>query len=162
MANFADLHLIGTPLIFSNLDQLAAYLESIANRVPAAMGAALAEVGQQVADAARDKIGHYQGEHGPFAAWHELADSTKQDRVRKGYAENEPLLRDGTLRASIAHTVGEGVVSVGSPLEIAKYQEIGTDHIPPRSFLGGALVEHEQDSVERVTNAVTSLFEETP
>lgn len=77
--------------------------------------------------------------------WEELHPATKEDRLRKGYKENEPLLREGDLRDSISHYVGFEDGYVGSPSKIALYQELGTSSgtwggngIPPRSFLGGA------------------------
>lgn len=106
---------------------------------------ALEKAAEAVAAEAKAEIGHYQGEAGPFVAWAELADRTKDDRVRHGYAENEPLLREGTLRDSIHHKVemtgiASGEAHIGSDSPIAVYQELGTSRIPPRSFLGGALV----------------------
>jgi phage gpG-like protein len=72
--------------------------------------------------------------------WTELADSTKRDRERKGFPPNEPLLRTGELRDSIEHSAGVETAYVGSNLNIAVYQELGTSRIPPRSFLMGAAV----------------------
>lgn len=89
---------------------------------------------------AKHEIGTYQGPASPFVAWAELADATKNDRVLKGYAENEPLLREGALRDSIGHAVGDREGVVGSDSQIAEWQELGTVRIPPRSFLGGAAV----------------------
>jgi hypothetical protein len=37
--------------------------------------------------------------------WPQLAPATQEDRAHKGYPANEPLLRDGTLRASIGATI---------------------------------------------------------
>jgi phage gpG-like protein len=87
---------------------------------------------------AKREIGTYQDETGPFAPWAELADTTKNDRVRQGFSENEPLLRTGDMRDSIDHVVEQDEAVVGSNSDIAVYQELGTDRIPPRSFLGGA------------------------
>ena len=106
---------------------------------------ALEKAAEVVEAEAKAEIGHYQGKAGPFAAWAELADSTKDDRVKKGYSENDPLLREGTLRDSIHHKVemtgiAKGEAHIGSDNPIAVYQELGTAKIPPRSFLGGALV----------------------
>lgn len=87
-------------------------------------------------------LGEYQAQGGPFAAWAELADSTKADRVRHGFPENEPLLRTGHMRDSIDHKViGNRDAVVGSDDPIAEYQELGTSRIPPRSFLGAAAVQ---------------------
>lgn len=90
---------------------------------------------------AKKKLGEYQEQAGPFVKWAELADSTKADRVRLGFSENDPLLRTGDLRDSIEHMVDESEVQIGSNSDIAVYQELGTSHIPPRSFLGGAVAD---------------------
>lgn len=94
---------------------------------------------------AKSEIGHYQGAAGPFAAWPELADSTKDDRIHNGFSENEPLLRTGAMRDSIEYVVGDSEAAVGSNNDKAVWQELGTDRIPPRSFLGGAAFRKENE-----------------
>ena len=84
-----------------------------------------------------------------------MADSTKSERAALGYPENEPLLRDGTLRDSIKHKVvmtgiSSGEAHIGSDSPIAEYQELGTSRIPPRSFLGGALMRKTAEVVKIV------------
>lgn len=90
-----------------------------------------------VENAAKNEIGTYQRDNvGPFDAWQELADSTKDDRVRQGYTENDPLLRSGEMRDSISHYVDGWDAYVGSNSQILIWQEFGTRSIPPRSVLG--------------------------
>ncbi|MDR3736035.1 MAG: hypothetical protein P4L10_10930 [Acidobacteriaceae bacterium] len=102
---------------------------------------------------AKSSIGTYQSAAGPFAAWAELADATKADRVRQGYTENDPELRDGTMRDGIEHTVVmrgfDGEAHIGSDDPILAYQELGTSKMPPRSILGGALF-READKVAEI------------
>jgi len=102
---------------------------------------ALEKVGKLVEKRAKEKIGEYQEEAGPFVGWADLADSTKADRVNKGFPEDEPLLRTGQMRDSVEHVVIDSEVQVGSDSDIAVYQELGTATIPPRSFLGGAVAD---------------------
>ncbi len=90
---------------------------------------------------AQEKLGHYQEAAGTFNEWSDLADSTKADRVHKGFPENEPLLRTGQLRESIEAVVHGNEAMVGSVDPIALWQERGTEHIPPRPFLGAAAFE---------------------
>jgi phage gpG-like protein len=90
----------------------------------------------------KEKFGEYQSEAGPFVAWAELAESTKQDRERQGYPEDEPLLREGTLRDSVERLVRDGEGFVGSNSDVAVYQELGTKNMPPRSTFGSAGVEN--------------------
>jgi hypothetical protein len=89
---------------------------------------------------AKKEIGHYQAGAGPFAGWAELADSTKDERVKQGFAENEPGLRTGEMRDSIDHVVGDREAVVGSNSENLERFELGTAKQPPRSVLGLAAV----------------------
>lgn len=96
------------------------------------------EGGKVVQKDAQARIGEYQDGVGEFTAWANLAESTVNDRLSKGFSPDDPLLRTGSLRDSIeVHEDGAEVV-VGSASDIALYQECGTDKIPPRPFLGPA------------------------
>lgn len=98
---------------------------------------------------AKEQIGVYQQEAGPFNAWPELADSTKEDRVAKGFSENDPLLRTGELRDSISREVSGHEAAVGSTSDVMVYQELGTVRIPPRPVLGPAAFKN-KDRIEQV------------
>jgi HK97 gp10 family phage protein len=115
---------------------------------------ALERAAQIVEAEAKSEIGHLQDEAGPFAAWAALKDATVEEKVRLGLppdinAEGSPLERTGEMRDSIEHTVvsdlSGGVAHVGSNDLVAEYQELGTEHIPPRSFLGGSLFRKEEE-----------------
>ncbi len=99
---------------------------------------------------AKEKIGEYQEQTGPFIAWPELADATKADRLRQGYTENDPGLRSGAMRDSIEHIVLDSEAQVGSNDDHLVYFELGTSKQPPRSVLGGAVV----DEMEKIINIV--------
>jgi hypothetical protein len=99
---------------------------------------ALERVAVAVEDTAKSELGVYQPAVGPFGEWAELADATKEDRVARGFTENEPLLRTGELRDSIGHRVDGLEAEIGSTNEIMVYQELGTTRIPPRPVLGPA------------------------
>jgi hypothetical protein len=117
------------------------------HRVHEAELIALEAIGQMVEAEAKRTIGTYDFD------WPQLAESTQQDRERKGYEANEPLLRTGELRDAIEHQVDQHEMSVeigvpaGEPHsgtgatvgEIGMYQEFGTATIPPRPFLGPSL-----------------------
>jgi hypothetical protein len=94
--------------------------------------------------------------------WPPLAEATKADRAAHGFPEDEPLLRTGEMRDSIEHNVGrEGsqvVGLVGTNHPIAKYQELGTSHIPPRSFLGEAAMRKEAKIHEMTGRAVVGTW----
>lgn len=108
---------------------------------------------------AKKELGTYQGAAGPFSAWAELADATKDDRVAKGFSENDPGLRTGEMRDHISHTSdGEGAV-VGSDDDKMVWFELGTSKQPPRSVLGMAAV-HKEHEVAQVLgqHVVTALI----
>src|SRR5690348_3170601 len=116
---------------FSGPGALAAHLLVAATAMEHGEHAALEKAAVEVEKRAKDKIGEYQDAVGPFEKWRELADSTKADRVRKGFPENEPLLRTGEMRDSIEHKVADHEAHIGSDNSIALYQELGTSRIPP-------------------------------
>ena len=66
-----------------------------------------------VEEEAKAEIGTYQDQAGPFIAWPELADSTKEDRTRQGFTENDPGLRSGAMRDSIGTAISTD--GLGSP-----------------------------------------------
>jgi phage gpG-like protein len=103
---------------------------------------------------AKRLIGHDENPAaGPFPAWQELADSTKEEKERLGYfgvvSEYDSLLRTGEMRDSIEHKVEGHEAAVGSNDDKAVWQELGTDKIPPRSFLGAGAFRKE-DAVHEV------------
>ncbi len=133
-----------------NLLQAAAMFASFEQAAHHHEHAALEHAAKIVETEAKAEIGTYQPAAGPFQAWQQLTAYTQADRLAKGYPANDPLLREGTLRDSIEHTVTMdfgpgGVAHVGSDNDIAVYQELGTVTIPPRSFLGGAAFRKEAE-----------------
>jgi hypothetical protein len=87
-----------------------------------------------VARRARRSIGQ---EH---ELWPDLAPSTIDDKQRRGFKTPAPLLRTGELRNSIEYTVKGNEGAVGSDLDIALWQEMGTSRMPARSFLRSSLL----------------------
>lgn len=134
---------------FGSLAHFAAHLGMIEAGLVMEVRRGLTEVAKAVEKTAKAEIGDYQPAVGPFPAWAPLADSTKKDRVRQGYTEDDPLLRSGALRDSISHEVGAGEAVIGSDSDIAIYQEMGTDKIPPRPFLGPAAL-HNEAEIQRI------------
>lgn len=112
-------------------------------KITAAMGEAVTHFAAKsaakvVADDAKARIGEYQDGVGPFAAWANLAESTVDDRLAKGYTPDDPLLRSGELRDSIVVVADGDTAGAVSAEMIALWQEQGTNRIPPRAFLGPA------------------------
>jgi phage gpG-like protein len=87
---------------------------------------ALEKIGKHLEKKANEKIGRQQ------VGWEKLADSTEEEKVRKGYPANAPLLATGKLRKSIGHTVEGRTVTIGSTDEVMVFHEYGTHKLPPR------------------------------
>lgn len=113
---------------------------------------------KDIEETAKTELGVYQPAVGPFNAWDPLADSTRADRVRAGYSENDPLLRSGELRASIeSETVGLAGI-VGTKSEIGYWLEVGTERMPPRPFIGPAYVKRFDHLMESIGLALRNGF----
>jgi hypothetical protein len=66
-----------------------------------------------------------------------------------------PLLNTGEMRESISHNfVSHNEVTIGSGLDRAVYQELGTSTIPPRSFLAQAAIHKEREITELIGHQV--------
>ena len=136
---------------FENMGQFAAELVAIEVGFHMQLARGLEKIGSIVEKTAKDEFGVYQEAIGPFPRWEELADSTKQDRVSKGFTENDPLLRSGALRDTVGHQTDADKLEtvIGSTSDIAVYQELGTEKIPPRPFLGPA-VESNHEAIKKI------------
>lgn len=139
-----------------SLASFTAHLAEMAVETVVSLNVGLHAAAAVIEKDAKDKIGHYQGEAGPFPEWKPLADSTEDEKARLGYPSDAPLLREGDLRDSIKHEV-EGLEAViGSQSPIAGYQEFGTDHIPPRPFIGPAAFEN-KEKIQGILGAATVI-----
>ena len=139
---------------FSSFAEFGTFLGGMVAKEVAAEHAALERAAKLLETAAKEKIGHYQDEAGEFVAWAELADSTKADRTRQGFSENEPGLRTGEMRDSIGHRVEPGEAEVGSDDDKLVWFELGTSKQPPRSVLGATAVENAEKVVAIVGETV--------
>jgi hypothetical protein len=127
------------PLQFDGLGGLVDHLTRASMVVDHNLHIGLEQVCWIIEDDAKALVGEYQPQVGPFPAWAQLADATKADRVQKGFPANEPLLRTGEMRDSITHEIVSSTEAiVGSKSKIMRYQEFGTDRIPPRPVIGPA------------------------
>lgn len=124
---------------FGNMAQFAQHLVMLsAGGFALALHEGMNAVGALVEERAREEFGVYQPAVGPFQAWPELAQATKDDRMRQGYSENDPLLRSGKLRGTISHESAGLEVAVGSTSDLMVYHEFGTSKMPARPVLGTA------------------------
>jgi HK97 gp10 family phage protein len=158
------------PREFSSIEALMAQIAKDVIRMEVLSTEALRKSGELIQKAAQHKIGEYQAASGPFAAWEPLTESTVDDRKRRNYTPNDPLLRSGELQRSIVIEAGVNKVLIGvksAPTEdgkadigdIAVYQELGTATIPPRPFLGPALHENRKEAIELFKIALVEAFQ---
>lgn len=129
---------------FNSFEGMAAHFLFTQAAVVIELHTAVDKIGAAIEKTAKAKLGTYQPEVSEFAGWVELTESTKQDRLAKGFTENDPLLRSGELRNSISRQTHGLTTTVGSTSDIAVYQELGTSKIPPRSFIGPSLYQNDK------------------
>jgi HK97 gp10 family phage protein len=123
---------------FNSLAAFASHLLEAQVGTVVALHEGLKSIAVHVEKDAKDMIGFYQAETGPFPAWEPLAQSTEDEKARLGYPSDAPLLRTGDLKDSITHEIDGLEAVIGSQSDIAEYQEFGTNTIPPRPFIGPA------------------------
>lgn len=142
---------------FQSLAAFAFHLAELPVLMAVELQHGLERVAEKVEETAKSEIGTYQSAVGPFPAWAELAEVTKEDRVSQGFTENDPLLRTGQMRDDITHEVGGLEAVIGTPetaetAQIMIYQEFGTTKIPPRPVLGPAAYRNKA-SIEKLIGA---------
>lgn len=123
---------------FRDLAALAAHFVELKLAEVIALEEGLKVAVSAIEETARGELGTYQPEVGPFQDWAELADSTKEDRLRQGYTENDPLLRSGELGDRFSHEVVGLEGAAGSPDDKMVWLEFGTEKMPPRPVWGPA------------------------
>lgn len=135
---------------FHSLGHFAAHLVLLDAKVALAAHHGLKRVAVAIEKTAKSEFGHYQPAVGEFSAWAPLAESTVKDRTAKGFAPDDPLLRDGKLlRDSITNQVEGMEAIVGSNEDVMVWQELGTEKLPPRAVLGPAAIRN-RDLIGRV------------
>jgi hypothetical protein len=147
---------------FASVGEFAAYLTRISRALDPSLREGLMAIGETVKVTAKAKIGHYQTEVPPYAFWQPLSSTTIRERLAKGWTPDDPLLRSGELRESIEFVVVHRTVAIGSDLKIAAWMELGTIRIPPRAFLGPAMIESKLENVQHLRRAVERAFEGRP
>ena len=74
--------------------------------------------------------------------------------VAEGYAKKLAPVDTGNLRNSITHTVddGEPAAYIGTNVEYAPYQELGTIHMAAQPFLKPAVADHANEFQKIIEN----------
>ncbi len=141
---------------FSSLVEFAAHILTLKAAEALALHQGLKKVAEIVEKTAKSEIGEYQPQVGLFQAWPELKDSTKEDRVRQGFTENDPGLRTGAMRNSIDNQVSGLEAVIGSNDDHLVYFELGTKKQEPRAVLGPAALRSTDHIVNILGNAAVS------
>lgn len=113
---------------------------------------------KDIEETAKEELGVYQPAVGPFDAWSPLEEATKTARMRSGYSADEPLLRSGELRSTIESEIAGLAAIIGTKSEIGLWQEVGTDRVPPRPFIGPAYVRKIDPLMESIGLAISRGF----
>ncbi|WP_337037041.1 hypothetical protein [Pantoea agglomerans] len=133
-----------------DLEQFAREMSSASASIATGLEAGFRVIVKEIEETAKEEIGVYQPAYGHFDAWAPLAESTKADRIRQGYSEDEPLFRSGELKDSIDSEIVGLAAIAGTKSEIGLWQEVGTASIPPRPFIGPAYVRKIDPLIEMV------------
>lgn len=139
---------------FKSLGDFALFMGGLAAIVERNKHEGLEKAARIVEDEAKRVIGTYDAR----PTWKQLAEVTQEERSRKGFSPNEPLLRTGTLRDSIQHTVRDDEAQIGSNEDRAVAQELGTSKIPPRSFLVSSVVRKKDQIAKALTDPVVKTL----
>jgi hypothetical protein len=155
---------------FNSFTEFASYLRAKIPVVGETQVAALTEAAIRVQQKAKNEIGHYQDD------WPELSSATLEGfhsqftrwipgKVELGYSPpDNPLLRTGELGESIGFRVVGLKATIGSPLEKALWQEMGTPGalypIPPRPFLTKAIMTLAPELVALIRSSVAAALGE--
>jgi phage gpG-like protein len=143
-----------TSMKFSSLGGSAAHLLTIEADLKLTEEVRVEKACRMVEKEAKAAIGTYR-----FENWPPLQPET----VARKAGGDTPLLETGELRDSIGHVVGreggEVVGYVGTNDPVAKYHELGTRTIPPRSFLGEAAMRKERKIYEMMERMVAATWD---
>ncbi|MBS0883326.1 hypothetical protein JK231_22290 [Pantoea sp. JGM49] len=137
-----------------DLEQLGRELSFASTKIASELELGFHIIVKEIEETAKEEIGVYQPAYGPFEAWAPLAESTKADRVRQGYTEDDPLLRSGELLDSIESEIIGLAAIVGTKSQIGFWQEVGTENMPPRPFIGPAYVRKIDPLMESIGRAI--------
>lgn len=137
---------------FDDLASFVTHLAALNVGVAIAEDKALERVARIIESDAKQQIGHYQPQVGPFQDWAPLADSTEAEKARLGYPADAPGLREGDMRDGITHEVARGEAVIGSKDDKMAWFEFGTDKQPPRPVIGSAAFKS-REKIEKVLGA---------
>ena len=140
------------------LDGFVALLRTLPHAVKHAEHHGLERGAKLIEQEAKDLIGT------EYAGWAVLAERTVSEKEAKGQtgriSGTDPLFATGEMRATISHHVEGHTALIGSPDQVAVYQEMGTNGssrggpIPPRPFLAPAAFRKGEAAAKAIGEAV--------
>ena len=142
---------------FHGIESFMLHLAEVDLAVKVMEHKALEKCAKLIEKDAKEQLGYYQGQVGPFAKWDDLKEATVKHHESLGVGDT-PLMLTGELYASIEHEVHENEAFIGSKSDVAVYQEMGTSTIPPRPFLGPAAFKNKEKIEKIVGSAVVSAM----
>jgi phage gpG-like protein len=141
---------------FGDLAKMAAHFAALEVAEIKSLEHGLKVCAERIEQTAKEEIGHYQSAVGPYVAWSPLAESTEEQKAKKGYPANSPLLASGEMQKSIQHEVSALTAIIGSTDKKMVYHEFGTVRIPPRPVMGPAAYRNKDFILETIGHAVVS------
>lgn len=134
---------------FKNFGAFAAHLEKLSISSGEVTHHIAEKSAEEIQKTAQGMIGDYQKAVGPYPEWEELADSTKKERARLDFSENDPGYRSGKMRDSISRKVEGAEAAVGSNDQDLVWFDLGTEKQSPRPVLGPAAI-YSEGRVKRI------------
>ncbi|WP_099347940.1 hypothetical protein [Acetobacter aceti] len=157
---------------FQTLEGFVAHLQKrVLPSLPVAVHRGVQDGAELIRDTVKGQIGQYLEGPEDGLPTAPLADSTIDDRIRKGFTPNDPGLRSGEMRDGYGARVGEEGLeveaSIGSDDLKAVYFELGTVrdgqfHQPPRPELSVAASRCEQKIARGAGRMIVRALEGRP
>ena len=120
-----------------SFEDYAKFLEGSVRRVEPLIGIALARVGDHALSLATEYVGHEMPEWAPLSAGYVA--QKRKDGFTGRVSATDPWLRTGETVESFAAVVEGHSTVLGSPLDKAMWNELGTSRAPPRPVLALAM-----------------------
>jgi hypothetical protein len=120
-----------------SFEQYARFLQRSAARAEPLIGVALARVGDHALSLATEYVGHELPQWEPLSAGYVA--QKRKDGLTGRVSATDPWLRTGETVESFAAVVEGHSAVLGSPLDKAMWNELGTSRAPPRPVLALAM-----------------------